>query len=735
MRRNLLLKMTASYIMVFFTIIFLLYMTFFLFIRDELEKDTHLIKNKYAEYVMQSIDFQLRAIDQSAINLIQNNETIKRLFEVNAFDPLLHVETYDSLNTLMVRHTLLDSVYVVRYADGKIISNRVSSHIAEYGDQLFINEMMVQAPKGWGSQRPFKEFVSSRSKDVVSLVRKYPLHTGELGVLVLNVDVLKLDSLIMELNKGTVSYLELYSTGMNRIIEKNHEESIVNHSISEVQSQYTGWVLRSGLRSQSTNEWLESIGSYWIVIGLVIVTAGALLLAALSIKHYHPVQTIVSRIQSYYTSTEQAHEQQIIGVGLLEKSFQEFIEVSEKYKAQANEVQQLSRLQFFRDVIEGTRQVKKTEWASAMHTYGMPGQFDQAYVQLIEIDQYSLFIKNYTVKDQELFRFVLHAAIVESAGSKPFLHAWAEWISPSRMAVIIRYTNTGVSNEPTKLLNEYRDWVDIHLPFPITVGIGDPSGEIEGLVASYTQAVEAASYKLVLGVGRTIAYRDLPIGEKNEMYEHLVRLRSAADLYKLGKEGWEPLLKQSFELFAQRWISIDELRNLLNYFIFYLYKELQKLPKEEAVACAEQLHEGLLNALNQEEQLEGILARWVMCLTATQELLKEHLHHIQHYELITNVRTYIEQNYADAEISLVTLSDIFGISPKYLSQVFKETYGEKFIDVLLALRMEHAKVLLKESSVSIQEISGMVGYTNAVSFSQSFKKYAGISPSYYRGNI
>ncbi len=51
------------------------------------------------------------------------------------------------------------------------------------------------------------------------------------------------------------------------------------------------------------------------------------------------------------------------------------------------------------------------------------------------------------------------------------------------------------------------------------------------------------------------------------------------------------------------------------------------------------------------------------------------------------------------------LGDQFNLSSKYLSQLFKEEFGEKFIDYVTKLRIEKAKKLLRETDRSIQEVA------------------------------
>ncbi|MNT89967.1 HTH-type transcriptional regulator YesS [compost metagenome] len=67
-----------------------------------------------------------------------------------------------------------------------------------------------------------------------------------------------------------------------------------------------------------------------------------------------------------------------------------------------------------------------------------------------------------------------------------------------------------------------------------------------------------------------------------------------------------------------------------------------------------------------------------------------------------------------------------------LSTLFKEEFGEKFVVYLCQVRMEHAKGLLRGTSLSVQEIAEKVGYLHQMSFIRAFKKLIGTTPGDYR---
>lgn len=83
----------------------------------------------------------------------------------------------------------------------------------------------------------------------------------------------------------------------------------------------------------------------------------------------------------------------------------------------------------------------------------------------------------------------------------------------------------------------------------------------------------------------------------------------------------------------------------------------------------------------------------------------------------------------DQELTLDGISKELCISPQYFSRLYKDEMGINFIESLTAVRVEHAKKLMKKGEYTIKEICYLSGYSDPNYFSRLFKKHEGISPS------
>lgn len=91
---------------------------------------------------------------------------------------------------------------------------------------------------------------------------------------------------------------------------------------------------------------------------------------------------------------------------------------------------------------------------------------------------------------------------------------------------------------------------------------------------------------------------------------------------------------------------------------------------------------------------------------------------------------YIQAHYYE-DISLNSLSEHLGISPLYVSQLFKKEVGINLMTYITRYRIRVAEELLKSGNYKVYEVSEMVGYQTVQYFSNSFKKETGKKPSEY----
>ena len=90
------------------------------------------------------------------------------------------------------------------------------------------------------------------------------------------------------------------------------------------------------------------------------------------------------------------------------------------------------------------------------------------------------------------------------------------------------------------------------------------------------------------------------------------------------------------------------------------------------------------------------------------------------------------QNHYMEQIDFGSLSADYGISPAYMTKIFKKHAENTPVKMLTDIRIHKAKHLLATTNLSIQEIGEAVGYPDQFHFSKTFRKAVDMNPSAYR---
>lgn len=92
---------------------------------------------------------------------------------------------------------------------------------------------------------------------------------------------------------------------------------------------------------------------------------------------------------------------------------------------------------------------------------------------------------------------------------------------------------------------------------------------------------------------------------------------------------------------------------------------------------------------------------------------------------------FIRNHYTEG-ISVADVAGGIGYSASYFGYVFKKTSGISVNKYICEMQLSKAAELLRDTSSSVSEISGRVGFVDANYFSTVFKARYGISPRQYR---
>ena len=95
------------------------------------------------------------------------------------------------------------------------------------------------------------------------------------------------------------------------------------------------------------------------------------------------------------------------------------------------------------------------------------------------------------------------------------------------------------------------------------------------------------------------------------------------------------------------------------------------------------------------------------------------------------VQAYINAHYADSGLCLSAIAEVFGLSPQYLSRLYRAETESSLLDYINTVRISHAKELLDHSGMTVARVSELVGYTSVKTFRRAFTRYEDTTPGKY----
>lgn len=264
----------------------------------------------------------------------------------------------------------------------------------------------------------------------------------------------------------------------------------------------------------------------------------------------------------------------------------------------------------------------------------------------------------------------------------------------------------------------------------VTIGIGQVCGNILELHQSYESAREAVSYRALYGASRAINIKEIvprkmggpvPSGEEE-----------VSALFRMVRVGSEEEVTEAVGRYLKHTLPPEKTLQQHQVGIMELLSMLFRFSANNGIAMEGQT-ENMGKLYGKLLDLEpDALHRWLLgvSLSFREQLICVRSRSTE--SLVSKAKEYVQNHYADAELSLNSICVALGVSNSYFSTMFKKETGNSFIGYLTDFRMERAARLLIETNEKSYMIASQVGYSDPNYFSYVFKKQFGASPSKYR---
>jgi two-component system response regulator YesN len=169
--------------------------------------------------------------------------------------------------------------------------------------------------------------------------------------------------------------------------------------------------------------------------------------------------------------------------------------------------------------------------------------------------------------------------------------------------------------------------------------------------------------------------------------------------------------------------SYVRVQQILHYLVLHLVREMREMD-----IVTQATEEMIWKRLEQSMDIKDLLV-------VIQQIVDMALNNVLSKKT-SDIRMFSAANYVQtnlsADLSIDELAGHLNISCSYFSLLFKQHFGETFLEYVTRERMELAKSMLRTSVKSVSQIGRLVGFPDRRYFTKVFMKRVGCTPSEYR---
>ena len=266
------------------------------------------------------------------------------------------------------------------------------------------------------------------------------------------------------------------------------------------------------------------------------------------------------------------------------------------------------------------------------------------------------------------------------------------------------------------------------------VGIGRTLPPGEALYGSHHDAVLALH--LCVQLEKDILFYDEKSTSREQMRYSLLN-RAASDL----SDAFDRVAMDEIKLASDNYVRlvlvwsnerIEVVRSQFLAMLFQLIKNIQKrhLLRTEV---AEHLADDLSQKVEEAPSVYQVIETFKEALARLSVFASRALEGPKSMRLDTTLQ-YLKDNFAEP-LRLSTVARKAGFSVPAFSRIFKQATGTSFLAYLRVIRVEHAKMLLRTTTLSAEQIAQACGFQSQHHLIRSFKKVTQKTPGSYRKDV
>jgi AraC family transcriptional regulator, transcriptional activator of pobA len=228
-------------------------------------------------------------------------------------------------------------------------------------------------------------------------------------------------------------------------------------------------------------------------------------------------------------------------------------------------------------------------------------------------------------------------------------------------------------------------------------------------------------------------------GNLNEFTQNRLQIRFSAPGKINSIKEFSPDLNGFYCLFDKAFIeTYSGVSNLLNTFPFF---DLDAVPIVNLPESQFDFFSILFNKIHQDFSQNSVVSKPTICaylIAILKECSVIYEKELQENKKLTSADRISQDflrlmhKYYLSKRTLTEYAELLNITTKHLTKSVKNATGETPMNFIHKMLILEAKILLKDTTLSVAEIAYQLSFEDAAYFNRFFKQHTGVTPSTYR---
>ncbi|MFD0717091.1 helix-turn-helix domain-containing protein [Paenibacillus sp. GCM10027626] len=494
--------------------------------------------------------------------------------------------------------------------------------------------------------------------------------------------------------------------------------NLTSHVVSYMRIPDLGLTIFKVQPSESVYRYLHAFQLYLLVIVAVFILLALFFSMKVSGIVYNPIRRLVSQAAGGQGKGMEKDE-----IAFLSDVYKDSFDRLQKYDSQKLDYNFVLRDYFIKSVLTGD--VSRERFGGQCQEYRLDFQYDAPYYVFVAvIDDFIDLQTRYSSRDINLFKYAAINIFEETMQE----YGGAVGVSLNDNDVVMLLQAGGDEEalheqEMETIIGRFQEAVRRYYPVSLTVSVSKRVSGAMNLPAAFRHTYNLSAYRFLFGKGSRITSARVLRNKANPRQSHSPKLE--AILLDNLRQGSIKGMEQAFEQLRDELAAMSYEHAIASnmHLMTAIYNELfasgRIAPQENGFA-------DVWKSLWNYETLDDVFVSTLASLKRT--FAQSDSESSTDKNIVDAVIELIRLNYDDNSLCADQIADSLGMKTRRLAQTFRQAMGMSIADYLNGVRMEKAAEMLRNSSMSVNEILVRAGYENESYFYRMFKNRYGMTP-------